>query len=131
MCSITVVPVCVESVGVLPVNCPVPVPAAIPVTVIITVVIGSLVEEIITIRIIGFYICEIIQDFFIGPKDVRQAFVDAKGEDWTRSYVDPCAWQDVPERALVPRTVSGGQKLIREGRAVLAKLNLIVLGKAA
>ena len=71
------------------------------------------------------------QNDFIGPKDVRQAFVDAKGEDWTRSYVDPCAWQDVPERALVPRTVSGGQKLIREGRAVLAKLNLIVLGKAA
>lgn len=71
------------------------------------------------------------KNLFLGPKEVRQAFVDAKGEEWTRSYVDPCAWQDVPDRALVPHTTLAGQKLIREGRAVLAKLNLIVLGKAA
>ena len=71
------------------------------------------------------------QNDFLGPKEVRQAFVDTKGEEWTRSYVDPCAWQDVPERALVPHTTLAGQKLIREGRSVLAKLNLIVLGKAA
>lgn len=68
---------------------------------------------------------------FLGPKEVRQAFVDAKGEEWTISYLDPCAWQDVPERALIPHTTMGGQKLIREGRAVLAKLGLTVLGKAA
>ncbi len=68
---------------------------------------------------------------FNGPEEVRQAFVDAKGEEWTRSYVDPCAWQDVPERALIPHTTMAGQKLVREARAVLAKLNLTVLGKAA
>lgn len=71
------------------------------------------------------------QNDFLGPKEVRQAFVDAKGEDWTRSYVDPCGWQDVPERALIPRNGVGGAKLVREGRSVLAQLSLTVLGKAA
>jgi hypothetical protein len=44
---------------------------------------------------------------------VRKAFAKAMGEEWTRSYIDPAGWQDVPERAVVPanrvalREVSG------------------------
>lgn len=64
---------------------------------------------------------------FLGPKDVRDSFVRAKGDEWVRSYVDPCAWQDVPERALIPKTPFAGNKLIREGRRVLAEHGLTVL----
>lgn len=68
---------------------------------------------------------------FIGPKEVRDAFVTARGEDWTASYVDRCGWQDVPERALIPATRTAGTQLIREGRAILSALGLSVLEKAA
>lgn len=71
------------------------------------------------------------QNDFLGPKEVRQAFVDAKGDDWTRSYLDPCGWQDVPERALIPRNGVAGAKLVREGRKVLAEQNLTVIERAA
>lgn len=67
------------------------------------------------------------ENSFLGPKDVREAFVIAKGDEWVRSYVDPCAWQDVPERALIPKTPFAGDKLIREGRRVLAEHGLAVL----
>lgn len=68
---------------------------------------------------------------FLGPKEVRDAFRDKFGEDWCRAYLDPCAWQDVPERALIPATRTAGTKLVREARSILAQLNLIVLEKAA
>lgn len=68
---------------------------------------------------------------FSGPKEVRQAFVDAKGEDWTASYIDRCGWQDVPERALIPATGVAGAKIIREARKVLSALGLSLLERAA
>lgn len=68
---------------------------------------------------------------FLGPKEVRQAFEAQLGGDWCRSYLDHCGWQDVPERALIPASRYAGQKLVREARAVLAKLGLTVLDKAA
>jgi len=68
---------------------------------------------------------------FVGPKEVRDAFVRAKGEDWTASYLDRCGWQDVPDRALIPATRTAGTQLIRDGRAVLNALGLIVLERAA
>jgi uncharacterized protein YdaU (DUF1376 family) len=71
------------------------------------------------------------QNDFLGPKEVRDAFTAKLGDDWARSYLDPCGWQDVPERALIPATRTGATKLIREGRAVLAALGLSVLEKAA
>lgn len=67
---------------------------------------------------------------FLGPDEVRQAFVDAKGEAWTGSYVDPCTWQDVPERALIPHTNVAGRKIVSEARAVLISLNLTVLERS-
>lgn len=68
---------------------------------------------------------------FLGPKEVRQAFEAQLGDDWCRSYLDHCGWQDVPERALIPASRYAGQKLVREARSVLAKLGLTVLDKAA
>jgi hypothetical protein len=60
---------------------------------------------------------------------VRAAFVTAKGEDWTRSYLDPCGW-DAASRALNPRTATAGAKLVREGRSVLADLSVTVASHA-
>lgn len=68
---------------------------------------------------------------FLGPKEVRSAFCEKLGDDWCRAYLDKCAWQDVPERALIPATRTAGTKLVRDGRAVLASLGLTVLEKAA
>lgn len=68
---------------------------------------------------------------FLGPEAVRSAFSAELGEEWCRSYLDPCAWQDVPERALIPATRTAGTKIIREARAVLNALGLQVLEKAA
>jgi uncharacterized protein YdaU (DUF1376 family) len=68
---------------------------------------------------------------WLGPSDVRQAFVEAQGEAWTASYVDPCQWQDVPERALIPATQTAGARIVREGRKVLQQLGLCVLERAA
>lgn len=66
-----------------------------------------------------------------GPADVRAAFLAQLGEEWVGSYLDHCAWQDVPERALIPATRYAGSKLVREGRSVLAALGLSVLERAA
>lgn len=41
---------------------------------------------------------------FLGPKEVRDAFLASKDEEWVRSYVDRCAWRDVPGRALIAQT---------------------------
>jgi hypothetical protein len=68
---------------------------------------------------------------FLGPKDVRDAFLAKLGDEWCRAYLDKCGWQDVPERALIPATKYAGTKLIRDARAVLAALGLIVLERAA
>ncbi len=68
---------------------------------------------------------------FSGPSEVRQAFADHCGEDWCRSYIDPAAWQDVPERAIVPHTTFAGTKIVRDARAVLAKHCLSVIERRA
>lgn len=66
-----------------------------------------------------------------GPAEVRAAFLEEFNEGWVRTYLDPCTWQDVPERALIPATSYAGQKLIGDARQILAQLNLTVLEKAA
>jgi hypothetical protein len=68
---------------------------------------------------------------FLGPKEVRDAFLAKFGPDWVGSYLDPCGWQDVPERALIPATRYAGTKIIRDARSVLAALGLSVLERAA
>jgi hypothetical protein len=66
-----------------------------------------------------------------GPTDVREAFSGTLGDGWCRAYLDPCAWQDVPERALIPHTDYAGRKLVSDGKAILAKLGLEVQKRAA
>lgn len=66
-----------------------------------------------------------------GPSDVRAAFVKALGESWVVSYLDGCTWQDVPERTLIPGTARALAKITTDGRAILAKLGLTVLERAA
>lgn len=68
---------------------------------------------------------------FLGPSEVLADFTQALGDEWVASYLLPCAWQDVPERALIPATRMAGAKLIRDGRAILAKHGLTVLERAA
>lgn len=68
---------------------------------------------------------------FVGPKEVRDAFRERMGEEWTRSYVDRCAWQDVPERALIPATAYAGDRIERDARPVLAELKITIGGRAA
>lgn len=65
-----------------------------------------------------------------GPAEIREAVVAAKGEEFARSYLDPCTWQDVPMRALIPRTVHGSRALERELRGVLAVYDVTVLPTA-
>lgn len=64
-----------------------------------------------------------------GPREVRNAFCAALGEEWCRSYIDPCAWQDVPDRALIPASKFGGGKIVSDGGRVLSSLSLVVLSK--
>lgn len=71
------------------------------------------------------------QTSFLGPKEVWTAFLMEKGDEWCRSYVEPCAWRDVPERALIPPTRFAGQKLVSEGRKILAALGLTVIAERA
>lgn len=66
-----------------------------------------------------------------GPADVRQAFANALGEDWAVSYIDPCGWQDVPDRALLPPTKFSGAKIVADGKRVLATLGLTVISERA
>lgn len=66
-----------------------------------------------------------------GPDEVRAAFCAKLGDTWCRSYLDRCAWQDVPERALIPATRTAGAEIIRQARPILAQLNLTILEKAA
>lgn len=68
------------------------------------------------------------QSDFLGPKEVREAFVATKGESWTRSYIDPCGWQDVPTRALVAASAFSLSK-IDEERRLLATMGLVVISR--
>lgn len=68
---------------------------------------------------------------FSGPKEIRDAFCAQLGEAWCRSYLDRCAWQDIPERALIPASNTAGARIVREGRAILKAHGLCVLERAA
>lgn len=66
-----------------------------------------------------------------GPADLREAFVAAHGEDFTRAYLDPCAWQDVPTRVLIPRTGTAAAKLRTDAAATLRAENVEIGERAA
>jgi hypothetical protein len=68
---------------------------------------------------------------FLGPSELREDVVLAMGEAWARTYLDPCAWQDVPERALVPKTTIAGERIAREIGQILRAHSIAIKGKAA
>lgn len=66
-----------------------------------------------------------------GPQDVRAAFVAECGESWVRSYIDRCAWLDVPQRALIPASGAARKKITSEAADVLSDQGITVLERAA
>lgn len=68
---------------------------------------------------------------FLGPKEVRDAFAEKLGDDWCIKYIDPCGWQDLPERALIPANGYAAHKIATEGRAVLIALVLVLAERKA
>lgn len=68
------------------------------------------------------------QNDFLGPKEVRAAFVGAKGEEWTCSYIDRCAWRDVPTRALITRTGVAAVQISDALRALVRAKNPDIAG---
>lgn len=68
---------------------------------------------------------------FLGPKEVRAAFAAKLGNDWCVKYVDPCGWQDLPVRALIPANGYAAHIIAREGRAVLASEDLALAERKA
>lgn len=71
------------------------------------------------------------QTSFLGPKEVWLAFLSEKDEAWCRSYIEPCGWQDVPERALLPPSKFCGAKIVSEARKVLVAQGLAVIAERA
>lgn len=65
------------------------------------------------------------------PDDVVAAFEANFDARWLGSYFWPCAWQDVPVRALIPANGVAATNIRREARKILAQLNIEILEKAA
>lgn len=66
-----------------------------------------------------------------GPPEIRTALADALGEEFARSYLDPCAWQDVPERGVIPRTNLGADKLRKSALALLEGCGVQIIERTA
>lgn len=75
---------------------------------------------------------------FLGPKEVRAAFVSAKGEEWSVSYIDRCGWQDLPSRSLLAANAYALSQidealriLVRDRNPDIAGLTVIAKDRAA
>lgn len=66
-----------------------------------------------------------------GPMDVREAIVAAHGDTFARAYFDPCAWQDVPDRVIVPRTGVAAAKLKAEALETLTRCGVQIAPRSA
>jgi hypothetical protein len=62
---------------------------------------------------------------FDGPQDVRDAFIKAKGIDWTASYIDPATWIP-PSRTLVSFTGYGFDQIMQGASKICAHLGITV-----
>ncbi|WP_157223674.1 hypothetical protein [Caulobacter sp. AP07] len=65
---------------------------------------------------------------FIGPDEVRIAFLSAKGEEWVRSYIDRCGWQDLPCRALLAANSIALSEINQALRALARDKNPVTTG---
>lgn len=62
---------------------------------------------------------------FPGPSDIREAFIRAKGIDWTASYIDPATWLNA-SRAIVCRTHVAHKEITARASGICASLNVNV-----
>jgi uncharacterized protein YdaU (DUF1376 family) len=62
-----------------------------------------------------------------GPAEIRAAIVLPKGEAWAVSYLDRCAWRDVPSRAVVTSNGFIADTLRKEAGAILSGFDVRVL----
>lgn len=60
------------------------------------------------------------------PEHLRRIFSEAMGEEWARSYVDPCDFVDGDPPSLIPATKVAAAKLREEGRRLLAESGCII-----
>lgn len=71
---------------------------------------------------------------FQGPAELRAAVVLRMGEEWTRGYLDPCHWLDLPDRAILSSNSFVVDRLRREVGAEFDALGIKILlekGEAA
>ncbi len=66
------------------------------------------------------------QNEFLGPEEIRSGFLAKLGQDWVRSYLDPCGWQEIPTRALIPRNGFAADRFQRDAREVVKALGLTI-----
>lgn len=66
-----------------------------------------------------------------GPADIREMCVASQGEDFTRSWLDPCGWQDVPEPMILTRGQMDADRLWRVLRQELIDRGISIGRKAA
>jgi hypothetical protein len=61
---------------------------------------------------------------WIGPPEVRSAVIAQKGEPFAISWLDPCGWRDLPDKAVITRSMTGRERLEREVGPVLRRLGV-------
>lgn len=66
-----------------------------------------------------------------GPADIREVVVARMGESYAVSWLDQCAWQDVPERLIVTPTSLCADRLWRDLRREFAEREISVGKRAA
>lgn len=62
---------------------------------------------------------------FPGPSEIREAFILAKGIDWTASYIDPAIWLNA-SRAVVCRTRYAATEIKRGASGICQRLGITV-----
>jgi hypothetical protein len=62
-----------------------------------------------------------------GPPEIREFVVQRHGEDYARSWLDPCRWgEEGDQRVIVPATNIAAEKLNRDVRRELAELGVAI-----
>jgi hypothetical protein len=75
---------------------------------------------------------------FLGPKEIRDAFLAVRDEGWVVSYVDRCGWRDLPTSALIaPNSIAMGEvetalrQLRRKNISIVEGISVVQLERAA
>ena len=60
---------------------------------------------------------------FSGPMEIRSAFQDRFGVEWTASYIDPCKW-NASLQMLLPRHRFAADKIMERARGSLLEMGV-------